>query len=222
MIKHPITIAGLLLAMFAVIGVGLVAFTHQATKGQIAENERQALLNSLSALVPAETIDNDIVSDLILVSDQEKLGTGETTVYLGRKAHKPVAAVFTAIAPDGYSGQIKLLVAVLANGNLGGVRVVAHKETPGLGDKIEVERSDWIHSFKGKSLGNPEQAKWKVKRDGGIFDQFSGATITPRAIVKAVKNTLLYYQENSKHLFLHRAPAKKQTTESKPKTESGK
>jgi len=208
--------------MFAVIGVGLVAFTHQATKDQIAENERQALLNSLSALVPAASIDNDIVTDLTTVSNQEKLGTAETTVYLGRKENKPVAAVFTSIAPDGYSGQIKLLVAVLADGSLGGVRVVAHKETPGLGDKIEVEKGDWIHSFQGKSLKDPEPAKWKVKRDGGIFDQFSGATITPRAIVKAVKNTLLYYDENKKHLFLAKAPAKQQTAAAAPNTESGK
>jgi len=225
MIKHPITIAGLLLAMFAVAGVGLVAFTHQATKAQIAENERQALLNSLNSLVPADSIDNDIVTDLINVSDQEKLGTAETTVYLGRKAHQPVAAVFTSIAPDGYSGQIKLLVAILADGSLGGVRVVAHKETPGLGDKIEVEKSDWIHSFQGKSLGNPDLAKWKVKRDGGIFDQFSGATITPRSIVKAVKNTLLYYQEDGKSLFIAKVASPKtegQMIKAGPKTESGK
>ncbi len=223
MIKHPITIAGLLLAMFAVIGVGLVAFTYQATKDQIAENERQALLKSLNALVPSESIDNDIVTDLTVVSNQEKLGTAETTVYLGRKEHRPVAAVFTSIAPDGYSGQIKLLVAVLADGSLGGVRVVAHKETPGLGDKIEVEKSDWIHVFRGKSLGNPDPAKWKVKRDGGIFDQFSGATITPRAIVKAVKNTLLYYKDNGKSLFLAKpktVPADAETAEAK--TESTK
>jgi Na+-translocating ferredoxin:NAD+ oxidoreductase subunit G len=223
MIKHPITIAGLLLAMFAVVGVGLVAFTHQATKGQIAENERMALLNSLNALVPATSIDNDIVNDKTVVSDIDRLGTEETTVYLGRKAESPVAAVFTSIAPDGYSGQIKLLVAILADGSLGGVRVVAHKETPGLGDKIEVEKGDWIHSFQGKSLKEPAPAKWKVKRDGGIFDQFSGATITPRAIVKAVKNTLLYYDENKKSLFLakRQAPAKEQMAEA-AKTESGK
>jgi Na+-translocating ferredoxin:NAD+ oxidoreductase subunit G len=200
MIKR-IAIAGLLLAMFAVLGVGLVAFTHQATKEQIAENERMALLNSLNALVPANTIDNDIVTDLTKVSDQERLGSASTTVYLGRKDNKPVAAVFTSIAPDGYSGQIKLLVAVMADGSLGGVRVVSHKETPGLGDRVDIEKSDWVHSFDGKSIGNPDLAQWKVKRDGGIFDQFSGATITPRAIVKAVKNTLLYYKDNGKQLF---------------------
>lgn len=219
MIKR-ITIAGLLLAMFAIIGVGLVAFTHSATKDQIAENERLALLSSLNALVPAESIDNDIVTDLIEVSDLKKLGTETTTVYLGRKDNQPVAAVFTSVAPDGYSGQIKLLVAVLADGTLGGVRVVAHKETPGLGDKVEVEKSDWIHDFKGKSLGNPDLAKWKVKRDGGIFDQFSGATITPRAIVKAVKNTLLYYKDNGKGLFTAKAEEKPAANE--PATEGKK
>ncbi len=224
MIKR-IVIAGVVLAIFAVIGVGLVAFTHIATKDQIAENERMALLNSLNALVPAESIDNDIVSDLIEVSDREKLGTENTTVYLGRKAGQPVAAVFTSVAPGGYSGQIKLLVAVLADGTLGGVRVVSHKETPGLGDRIEVEKSDWIHSFKDKSLGNPELSKWKVKRDGGIFDQFSGATITPRAVVKAVKNTLLYYQENGKQLFITKSKPGKTEEKAeniKPAAETGK
>lgn len=206
MIRH-ITASGLILAMFAVLGVGLVAFTHQATKGQIAENERMALLNSLSTLVPATSIDNDIATDLTVVSNQDMLGSAETTVYLGRKDSKPVAAVFTSIAPDGYSGQIKLLVAIRADGSLGGVRVVAHKETPGLGDKIEVEKGDWVHAFAGKSIGNPDISHWKVRRDGGDFDQFSGATITPRAVVKAVKNTLLFYQDNGKKLFASKTEA---------------
>ncbi len=211
MIKR-IIIAGLLLTMFAVLGVGLVAFTHIATKDQIAENERLALLSSLNALVPAESIDNDIVTDLIEVSDPDRLGTEKTTVYLGRKDGKPVAAVFTSVAPDGYSGQIKLLVAILADGTLGGVRVVSHKETPGLGDKIEVEKSDWVHDFSGKSLGNPKLEKWKVKRDGGIFDQFSGATISPRAVVKAVRNSLLYYRDNGKSLFIAKTKKKSATS----------
>lgn len=225
MIRHPITAAGLILAMFAVLGVGLVAFTHQATKDQIAENERMALLNSLNTLVPAASIDNDIATDLMVVSDQDMLGSAETTVYLGRKDHKPVAAVFTSIAPDGYSGQIKLLVAIRADGSLGGVRVVAHKETPGLGDKVEVEKSDWVHAFAGKSIGNPDISHWKVRRDGGDFDQFSGATITPRAIVKAVKNTLLFYQDNGKKLFASKVEATTpaaQTAAAGQQTESAK
>ncbi len=205
MTKRKITVAGLLLAMFAILGTGLVAVTHLVTKDQIAENERQALLNSLSAIVPASTIDNDIVSDTLTVRDPEMLGGEETQIYRGRKNGQPVAAVFTSIAPDGYSGQIKLLVAVRADGTLGGVRVVAHKETPGLGDRAEVEKSDWILGFTDRSLTNPDLDGWKVKRDGGIFDQFTGATITPRAIVKAVKNTLLYFQEHQAEVFAQTA-----------------
>jgi electron transport complex protein RnfG len=106
------------------------------------------------------------------------------------------------VVPNGYSGPIKLLVAVRTDGTLGGVRVVAHKETPGLGDKVEESRSDWILSFNDKSLSKPALAGWKVKKDGGQFDQFTGATITPRAIVSGVKNTLLYFQEHGKALFL--------------------
>jgi electron transport complex protein RnfG len=205
MTKRKVTVAGLLLAMFAVLGTGLVAVTHLVTKDQIAENERQALLNSLSAMVPAATIDNDIVSDTLTVRAPEMLGGEETQVYRGRKNGQPVAAVFTSIAPDGYSGQIKLLVAVRADGTLGGVRVVAHKETPGLGDRAEVEKSDWILGFTDRSLTNPDLDGWKVKRDGGIFDQFTGATITPRAIVKAVKNTLLYFKEHQAEVFAQAA-----------------
>ncbi len=201
MIKKKIVVAGLLLAMFAVLGTGLVAFTHQVTKDQIAENERQALLKSLSAMVPAESIDNDIVNDKIELTEPEVLGGETTTVYRGRKGGAPVAAVFTSIAPDGYSGQIKLLVAIKVDGSLAGVRVVAHKETPGLGDKIEIEKSDWVLGFNDKSLGNPTLDKWAVKRDGGIFDQFTGATISPRAIVNATKRTLLYFKEHKDTIF---------------------
>ncbi len=201
MTKRKIAAAGLVLALFAVLGTGLVAFTHQATKDQIAENERQALLKSLSAMVPADTIDNDIISDKITVHEPDTLGGEETQIYRGRKGIDPVAAVFTTIAPDGYSGQIKLLVAVKADGSLAGVRVVAHKETPGLGDKVEIEKSDWVLGFDNKSLDNPPLDKWGVKRDGGTFDQFTGATITPRAIVKAVKKTLIYFKDNRTAVF---------------------
>jgi electron transport complex protein RnfG len=201
MIRHPILLAGMLLALFAVAGTGLVAFTHQQTAERIAANEREALLRSLTALVPAESIDNDIITDTVTVHDKERLGTASTLVYLGRKERMPVAAVFTSVDPNGYSGPIKLLVAVRMDGSLGGVRVVSHKETPGLGDKVEEERSDWIYSFNGKSLTNPDISRWKVKRDGGDFDQFTGATITPRSIVNTVKDTLLYFRDHGPALF---------------------
>lgn len=201
MIKHPITLAGVILAFFAVLGVGLVALVHDQTKERIIDNERQALLKQLHALVPEHTIDNDIVTDIVTVSDQDRLGGKETQVYLGRKGGRPVAAVFTSVVPDGYSGPIKMLVAVRIDGSLGGVRIVSHKETPGLGDKIEERKSDWVYSFNDKSLENPPQTKWKVKKDGGVFDQFTGATVTPRSIVNAVKNTLIYFRDHGRSLF---------------------
>ncbi|MCW8944416.1 MAG: electron transport complex subunit RsxG [Sedimenticola sp.] len=201
MIKHPVSVAGILLALFATAGTALVAVTNDLTADKIAANEREALLQSLGALVPITSIDNDIVSDTRIVKQKDLLGSDETLVYLGRNKGKPVAAVFTSVVPNGYSGPIKLLVAVLNNGTLGGVRVVSHKETPGLGDKVEENRSDWIFSFNGKSLSNPEFSRWKVKKDGGDFDQFTGATITPRSIVNAVKNTLVYFDRHGESLF---------------------
>lgn len=201
MIKHPIIVAGLLLAMFALGGSGLVAFTYDQTAQRIKDNEREALLNNLHALVPAESINNDIVTDVVAVSAPDMLGGEAIQVYRGRMDGKPVATVFTTTVPNGYSGPIKLLVAVNSDKTLGGVRVVSHKETPGLGDKIEEAKSDWIYGFAGKSLTNPDIARWKVKRDGGDFDQFTGATITPRSIVLAVKNTLIYYKNNATKLF---------------------
>ncbi|KRT58598.1 electron transport complex protein RnfG [endosymbiont of Ridgeia piscesae] len=187
--------------MFAVAGTALVSFTHQATKARIASNERQALLRSLTTLVPAASIDNDIISDVMTVSDPELLGSENTTVYRGRSGGQPVAVVLTPVVPNGYSGPIKLLVAVRYDGTLGGVRIISHKETPGLGDKIEESRSDWIYSFTGKSLNNPPKAQWGVKKDGGVFDQFTGATITPRSIVAAVKKSLLYVQQHQQQLY---------------------
>ncbi|MCP3867332.1 MAG: electron transport complex subunit RsxG [Gammaproteobacteria bacterium] len=211
MIKHPIILSGLILALFAVAGTGLVALTHQQTADRIAENERTALLRKLNTLVPADTIDNDIITDTRIVNDPVRLGEEQIKVYLGRKQEKPVAAVFGSVVPDGYSGPMKLLVAVRTDGTLGGVRVVSHKETPGLGDKIEEKKSDWILSFNGKSLTDPALPNWKVKRDGGVFDQFTGATVTPRSIVKAVRNTLFYFRDHGNSLF-------EPPTQSLPKT----
>ncbi len=209
MIKHPVSVAGILLALFATAGTALVAVTNDLTADKIAANEREALLQSLVALVPANSIDNDIVTDTQIARQKDLLGSEETLVYLGRKQGKPVAAVFSSVVPNGYSGPIKLLVAVRTDGTLGGVRVVSHKETPGLGDKVEENRSDWIYSFNGKSLANPEYTRWKVKKDGGDFDQFTGATITPRAIVNAVKNTLMYFDRHGESLFMDREKATK-------------
>jgi electron transport complex protein RnfG len=194
-------IGALILGLFSVAGTGLVALTQQGTAERIAENERQALLQNLHQVVPPELHDNDIYADAISVSDPMLGTTQPVTVYRARQGGQPVAAVIASIAPDGYGGGIKLLVGIRYDGTLTGVRVINHKETPGLGDAIEAQRSDWILGFSGRSLGNPEEKLWKVKKDGGVFDQFTGATITPRAVVQAVYNTLRYYQNHREELF---------------------
>lgn len=194
-------VGALILGLFAVAGTGLVALTHDGTAERIAENERQSLLRSLHQIISPDSHDNDIYTDTIEVSDP-LLGTNQPVmVYRARLGKQPVAAVIASIAPDGYAGTIKLLVGINYDGTVAGVRVVSHKETPGLGDAIEAERSDWILGFNGHSLRETKDERWKVKKDGGIFDQFSGATITPRAIVAAVHNTLRYYQNNREALF---------------------
>jgi electron transport complex protein RnfG len=191
-----------LLGLFAVAGTSLVALTYEGTAAQIAENERQALLRNLHSLIPPERHDNDVFADRIEVLAPEALGSKTpVTVYRARRGKIPVAAVLTPVAPDGYGGDIRLLVAVEYDGRLAGVRVMGHKETPGLGDRMEAEKSDWILGFSGLSLGNPPADKWKVKKDGGVFDQFTGATITPRAVVAAVSRTLHYYEEHREELF---------------------
>jgi electron transport complex protein RnfG len=196
-----ILISGLVLAAFAVVGVTLVAVTHAATAGRIAANDRMTMLKKLEAIVPAGSIGNDPIADRIEVQSQDLLGSASTNVYRVRKEGEPVAVVLNPVVPDGYAGPIKLLVAVMRDGSLGGVRVVSHHETPGLGDKIEEQRSDWVLGFAGKSLGDPSEAQWKVRRDGGVFDQFTGATITPRSVVKAVANTLRFVQTQGEQLY---------------------
>ncbi len=199
---RQILLSGLFLWGFAVVGTTIVAFTEQGTEQRIIENERQVLLRNLYALLPPEALDNDIATDTKTVAASELLGTEtDSVVYRARLNSEPVAVIFNSIAPNGYSGAIHLLVGVRTDGSLAAVRVIKHVETPGLGDGIDERKTDWILGFDGKSLDNPSIDRWKVARDGGDFDQLTGATITPRAIVAAVKNTLLYYQQHADTLF---------------------
>ncbi len=195
-------IGAMILGLFSVVGTGLVALTYEGTAERIAENERLALLRNLHQIISSDSHDNDIYADVITVNDKTMLGSHNgVNIYRARQGGQPVAAVINSVAPDGYNGTIKLLVGINYDGSLAGVRVVNHRETPGLGDGIEAERSDWVLGFNGHSLFNPESEGWKVKKDGGVFDQFTGATITPRAVVKAVYNTLRYYQQHREALF---------------------
>jgi electron transport complex protein RnfG len=211
-IRHVITSA-LLLALFGVAGAGLVALVFDNTEERIEANIRAQLLKSLNEIMPSERYDNDIANDTTQIWNADLNPGKGTTIYRARKNGKPVAAIFNITAAGGYGGPIRLLVGINHDGSLAGVRVVEQHETPGLGDKIEPEKSDWLQGFVGKSLDNPNVQNWKVKRDGGAFDQFTGATITPRAVVKGIKNTLLYYSENSDAVFETLKPKEKQANE---------
>lgn len=200
--KKPILIAAFILGSFSVGGVGLVAMTNELTQARIIENQREAMLSKLRAIVPAERMTNDPLTDKVLVHDEALLGVPTSEVMRVRDGDDPVALVLQPVVPDGYAGPIRLLVAVLHDGTLGGVRVLSHYETPGLGDQIEERKDDWIvEQFNGRSLRDPPPEQWLVKRDGGVFDQFTGATITPRSVVQAVKSTLLFVEQHGDQLY---------------------
>ena len=195
-------VAALILSGFAIVGTGLVAITYLNTKDIIAESQRAALEASLNQLVSTDRYDNRIIEDRIEIVALEALGTSQPVpFYRARRQGQPVALFATPVAPDGYSGPIRLLIGVYADGTVAGVRVLEHKETPGLGDGIEEKRSYWILRFSGKSLTNPAPERWKVKKEGGVFDQFTGATITPRAVIKATRKFLEYVQMHHEALF---------------------
>ena len=201
-IVRNMIISAIVLALFAAGGTFFVTYTYDNTIDRINENKRLALLKAFHVLIPPTAHDNDVFTDVISVQNKNLLGSNKpVNIYRARKDNKNIAVIINSVAPEGYNGNIDLLVAINYNGTLAGVRVVHHKETPGLGDAIEENRSNWITKFKQLSLTNPDKKGWAVKRDGGEFDQFTGATITPRAIVKAVYNTLRYYKEHRDTLY---------------------
>ena len=205
-LARDMLLAASLLLVVAVAGVGVVAFTQSQTEEPIEVRRQEQTLRQLDAILDAERYTNNPATDIIAVQD-ERLGSEQPlTVYRARHEDEPEAAVLTVIAPDGYSGPIELLVAINMDGTVAGVRIVDHQETPGLGDAIEAERSDWADDFRGRALGDPPADEWTVERDGGAFDQFTGATITPRAVVKAVANALDFFEDESGTLFEAREP----------------
>jgi electron transport complex protein RnfG len=192
----------LILLLFAVAGTALLAYTFDITRGTIEHNEQVAKLALINQALPNGHYDNHLMQDTVSLAPDTLLGTDEaTTAYRARLAGKPAALVLEAVAPDGYSGKIKLLIAIRADGDISGVRVISHNETPGLGDYIDIARNAWIKNFDGTSLAKYNDGDWKVKKDGGKFDYMSGATITPRAVVKAVHKALQYFQEHRERLF---------------------
>ncbi len=189
------------LALVAVIGTTLLAGVNRLTKARIAEQEKRAILDQLGQLISPDRYNNELQQDLFSFQDDLYFPAGQTVVtYRARLDGKAVALILKMAAVNGYNGKINLLVGINENGTLCGVRVTSHKETPGLGDAIEVERNDWILGFYGRALGDPPDG-WAVKRDGGEFDQFTGATVTPRAVVEAVRLALEFFEEHKSFLF---------------------
>jgi electron transport complex protein RnfG len=190
-------IHGVILGAFC-LGFGVVlAVTDRMTVDDIAARALEDKQNSLAQVIPDEIHDNNPVTDiLVMINDHGK----EITVYRARMKGR-ITGVAYEIFGTGYAGEMKLMLGVDADGRVLGVRVLAHKETPGLGDKIEVKKGDWILRFTGLTLGNPPPERWKVKKDGGEFDQFAGATITPRGVVGAIRGGLDFFAANKAKLM---------------------
>lgn len=188
------------LISFAIIAAGLVGLTKLLTEAKIEENLAFAKAQTLYELAPIEEFELNLADPFELPPVPELGHQQPFVVYFATQQGQPKLLLLPLIAPDGYSGKIELLAALNLNGQVQGVRVVSHQETPGLGDKIELKKSSWITSFNGKSLANPPAAAWAVKKDGGEFDQFTGATITPRALVNAVKRSLIWLEANQADL----------------------
>lgn len=187
-----------LLGLFALVTAAILAGTNAGTADRIAAAERAAAQKALLEIVPLERHNNDLLVDIIAIDEQYWPALGLKNggdINIARDNGQAIAAIIPAVAPDGYSGDIKLIVGVNRNGTLAGVRALTHNETPGLGDKVDLKKSAWILGFNGKSLTAPTLERWAVTKDGGEFDQFTGATITPRAVVNQVKRVLQYYAE---------------------------
>jgi Na+-translocating ferredoxin:NAD+ oxidoreductase subunit G len=175
------------------LGFGIVlALTNQVTTDDITQRATEDRLNSLAQVLPAELYDASPLDNVLTVADAEGK---EVKVYRAQKNGR-ITGVAYEIRGSGYAGEIRLMMGVDADGRILGVRVLAHKETPGLGDKIELKKGDWILRFTGLSVNEPSATQWKVKKDGGQFDQFAGATITPRGVVAAVHRGLELFQAN--------------------------
>lgn len=193
------------LGIFALVTAGIVAAAHSLTADRIAHNIRLAQAKALNEIVPIGSYDNDLLADTLSLQnfDTTLLGPIKDNVNINfaRINGEITTVLIPTVAPDGYTQEIGILVGIKPDGSLAGVRVTEHRETPGLGDKVDLKKSPWILGFAGKSLTNPEETQWTVKKDGGDFDQFTGATITPRAVVKAVKRAQLFFNKHQEVLL---------------------
>ncbi len=205
--KKHLSYHGLLLGVFAMLAASLLVIGNISTRKSIELRLAEDLQASLSQVLPATMHDNNLLDNRVNIQHDHQ----DVVVYQGIKKGL-ITAVAYSVSGQGYGGEIKLILGIKATGEILGVRVLSHSETPGLGDRIEAEKDDWIYSFDGLSLKQFSAEKWQVKKDGGIFDQFSGATITPRAVVKAVKQGLDLFRQHKKEMLFHQLKDSKQTS----------
>lgn len=198
--------SGLRLGLLAAIAVGALIAIHLLTRERIAEAQLRLERQALAEVVPAERYDHDPLADTIELCDETRLGPGRHRVYRLRRDGRPSALVLHAVAPDGYSGPIALIIGVDASGRVLGVRVTEHRETPGLGDAIEAAKSPWIRQFEGRALGDPPAERWSVQRLEGEFDAVVGATVTSRAVTAAIRRVLELLAEHGEALFAASPP----------------
>jgi len=200
--SQPIAKTGLTLAMIAAVCTALVATTYLATKDRIAANDKALLEQSLQPALSGIFYDSGVSESRLVIPPPHGLpGSDAAIVYRVYAEDEPVAALFVVTARDGFSGSIRILVGIGVDGTVTGVRILQHRETPGLGDKIESARSNWVFQFDGRSLGNPQASGWAIRVDGGEFDQLTGASITPRAVIKAIRDTLIYFDAHRDEVF---------------------
>lgn len=188
------------ISVFAIVSAGVIAATEVGTHNRIEENQALAQAKALYEILP-RSLDPELHDHKIPVTGP-LLGLSDTEMAYQAIADGEVKAVILPyVAPDGYSGDIRLLVGINRDGSVAGVRVLAHNETPGLGDRIEPSKSNWLQEFVGQTMSGPNDPTWAVKKDGGRFDQFTGATITPRAVVNATGRAIQYFEHNRSRLL---------------------
>lgn len=208
----------MLLGGMAAITSALLVIGNKQTYPDIELRRMEDTKRSVAQVVPPELHSNDLLKDVLHFKNNNET----RNIYVARSDGKVTAVAFRTTT-QGYGGTINLIIGIKRNGEITGTRILSHNETPGLGDKIEAKKDHWIFGFTGLSLKNPGESQWKVKKDGGYFDQFTGATITPRAVIKAVKASLEFFRDNKNKMFAEiESPEQKALPQQKGKPDKSK
>ncbi|MBS1198853.1 MAG: rsxG [Proteobacteria bacterium] len=197
----------IILLIFMVIFTAMLSGAYLLTKPALEASALEEKMKLVNEVLPASEYDNTLLTDTVTLPPSPEIGQDQpSTIYRARRGSKPVALVLEAVAPDGYAGKIRLIIAIRADGRIAGVRAIAHKETPGLGDYIEPKKDKnkarpWISQFIDMAIAGTAETAWKVKKDGGQLDYYSGATVTPRAVAKAIQKAARFASEQQEKLF---------------------